>query len=64
MPNIDGQLKILSNGNIFTALDLSSGFLQIQLTEETKDKTVFLTKNKISRFERMPFGLCGVPGEF
>lgn len=64
MPDIDRQLSVLSEGNIFTALDLSNGFLQIPLSEEAKDKTAFVTEDETARFERMPFGLCGAPGEF
>lgn len=64
MPDIDCQLSVLSEGNIFTALDLSNGFLQIPLSEEAKDKTAFVTEDETARFERMPFGLCGAPGEF
>lgn len=38
MPDINRQLSVLSEGNIFTVLDISNGFLQIHLSEEAKDK--------------------------
>lgn len=64
MPDIDSQLSILSGGNIFTALDLSNGYLQIPLTKEAQDKTAFVTEEETAKFNRMPFGLCDAPGVF
>ena len=64
MPDIDGQLNILSGGNIFTALDLSNGYLQIPLTKEAQDKTAFVTELETAKFNRMPFDLSGAPGVF
>jgi len=49
MPDIDRQLSVLSEGNIFTALDLSNGFLQIPLFEEDKDKTAFVIEDETAR---------------
>jgi len=64
MSDIDHQLSVLSERNIFTALDLYNRFFQIPLFEEVKDKTAFVTENETARFERMPFGLCEAPEEF
>lgn len=64
MPDIDSQLSTLADGNIFTTLDLSNGFLQIPLSSEAKEKTVFVTEDTTAKFERMPFGLKGAPGTF
>jgi len=64
MSDIDHQLSVLSEGNIFTALDLYNRFFKIPLSEEAKDKTAFVTENETARFERKPFGLCEAPEEF
>lgn len=64
MPDIDSQLSTLADGNIFTTLDLSNGFLQIPLSPEAKEKTAFVTEDTMAKFERMPFGLKGAPGTF
>jgi len=64
MPDIDAQLGSLAHGFIFTTLDLSNGFLQMPLTDEAKDKTAFVIEETVVRFERMRFGLKGVPAVF
>lgn len=64
MPDVDSQLSELASGRIFTTLDLSNGFLQIPLSNKTKDKTVFVTEQTTAKFERMPFGLKGAPATF
>jgi len=63
MPDINGQLSTLTDGGIYTTMDLSNGFLQIPLSPEEKEKTVFITEDAVSKFERMPFGL-GAPAMF
>lgn len=55
MPDVDAQLSELADGRIFTTLDLSNGFLQIPLTDETKEKTAFVTEDTTAKFE-CPFG--------
>ena len=43
---------------------LASGYHQVQLEEEDKCKTAFITKYGLFEFDRMPFGLTGAPGTF
>lgn len=38
-------------------LDLAQGYLQMLLTEGSKEKTVFITEDKTGQFERVMFGL-------
>lgn len=64
MPDVDDQLNTLAEGNNFSTLDLSNGFLQIPLTPEAKEKTAFVTELETAKFERMPFGLKWAPGTF
>lgn len=64
MPDIDGQLSTLAGGKLFTTLDLSNGFLQIQLSPEAKEKSAFVTEETSAKFKRMPFGLKSAPGTF
>ena len=49
---------------LFSVLDMASGFLQIPLDEKTKHKTAFITRNGIYQFTRMPFGLKNAPMAF
>jgi len=49
---------------MFTVLDLASGYLQVPLTDQTKEKTAFVTPTERGQFERMVFGLANAPFEF
>jgi hypothetical protein len=57
VPLIEETLNSLKDSNFFTSLDLASGYWQIALDEETKEKTAFISKEGLFEFERMPFGL-------
>ena len=48
----------------FSTLDLQSGFWQISVSPEDKDKTAFVKKNPKYVFNRMPFGLRNGPSTF
>jgi hypothetical protein len=64
MPNIEDLLDRLCSCKSFSLLDLTSGFWQIPLTEEAKQKTAFSTLNNQYQFRVMPFGLCCAPQTF
>lgn len=64
LPLIDDQIDQLRNQKYFTTLDLYSGYYQIQLEEESKNKTAFVTCDGHYEFNRMPFGLTNAPSVF
>jgi hypothetical protein len=43
---------------------LASGYWQVELQEEDKEKTAFSTPYGLYEFNVMPFGLTGAPGLF
>ena len=60
-PRIDETLESLGGARYFSALDLASGYWQVELDEQDKEKTAFTTPRGHYEFEVMPFGLCATP---
>lgn len=53
-----------SGARWFTTMDLASGYNQVPVAEKDKVKTAFCTPFGLFEFNRLPFGLCNVPGTF
>ena len=64
LPRIDETIDALHGAKYFSTLDLASGYWQIELDEESKQKTAFTTEFGHFEFNRMPFGLQGAPSSF
>ena len=64
LPRIDETLDSLGGNQWFCTLDLQSGYWQIAMKEEDKEKTAFTSHIGLYQFELMPFGLCNAPATF
>lgn len=64
IPQITDILDQLGKSKYFTTLDLASGFHQIPMDPNDKEKTAFSTHQGHYHFNRMPFGLKGAPLTF
>lgn len=64
LPRIDDILDQLSHSKYFTTLDLASGYHQVLIHQDDKEKTAFSTPLGHLHFNRMPFGLKGGPATF
>lgn len=66
LPNIDDALDSLGTGKpkYFSTLDLASGYWQIGVEEESKNKTAFITQDGLYEFNVMPMGLSNAPATF
>jgi hypothetical protein len=64
LPRIDDQLDELGGHEYYTTLDLKSGYYQIQIDQNDRHKTAFITPDGHFEFNRMPFGLVNAPAVF
>ncbi|XP_030847917.1 uncharacterized protein LOC115926774 [Strongylocentrotus purpuratus] len=64
VPLIQEAIDCLNGNKWFSVIDLKSGFYQIPMREEDKEKTAFICPLGFYQFERMPQGVKGAPATF
>lgn len=64
LPRVEDQLDLLAGNILFTSLDLASGYYQIPVSKESRQKTAFVTPDGQFEYNRMPFGLVNAPSVF
>ncbi|GFX40081.1 hypothetical protein TNCV_4317171 [Trichonephila clavipes] len=64
LPRIDDTLDTLAGNTWFSTLDLKSGYWQVELHPDDKEKTAFTSGQGLWQFKVMPFGLCNAPATF
>lgn len=57
LPRIEDVLHAAKTTSYMSTLDLQSGYFQVSVAEEDRDKTSFITPSGTFRFKRMPMGL-------
>ena len=64
LPTISDLLDQLGGSKFFSTLDLASGYWQVKMHPESKQKTAFVTHEGLHEFCVMPFGLKNAPSVF
>ncbi|XP_020298020.1 uncharacterized protein LOC109862393, partial [Pseudomyrmex gracilis] len=64
LSRVDDLLDQLSGNEWFSTLDMKSGYWQLKIQPEDREKTAFSVGNGLWQFTVMPFGLCNAPATF
>lgn len=64
IPDINMTIQNLGRAKIFSTIDLESGYHQILIRKEDREKTGFSINHAKFHFKRMPFGLKNAPSIF
>ena len=61
IPTVDDILYQLNGSTVFSKLDLKWGFHQIELEQQSRTITTFITHKGLYRYKRLMFGICSAP---
>jgi len=64
LPLISDCLDALAGNTYMSTLDMASGYWQIEIRPEDREKTAFITRFGLFEHRRMSFGLCNAPSTF
>ena len=64
LPRIHDCLDTLSGNEWFSNIDMASGYYQVEVENEDRYLTAFITKYGLFEYVRMPFGLSNGPATF
>ena len=63
-PNAEDLSATLSGGKIFSKIDLSHAYQQVELDDNTQKYLTIYTHKGLYRYKRLPFGVCSAPAIF
>ena len=64
IPTLQEVLYDLNGATVFSKIDLKWGFHQIELEEDSRDITTFVTHRGLYRYRRLMFGITSAPEKY
>lgn len=64
LPRIDESLRVLGRSKYFSAMDLASGYWQVDISPEDQEKSALISIEGMFEPTQMPQGLCNAPATF
>jgi hypothetical protein len=64
LPFLDSILDTIVGHEMYPFMDGYSGYNQVKMVEENKEKISFISKQGAYAYNVMPFGLCNAPITF
>ncbi len=64
LPFLDSILDLVVKHEMYSFMDGYSGYNQVKMAKEDKDKTTFISEWGVYAYNVMPFGLCNAPITF
>ena len=64
IPHVKDALDSLRGARYFGTIDMLSGYWQLPMTQEARDRSAFCTRRGLFEFTRTPFGLVNAPASF
>ena len=64
IPSLSDLFNSIGGGKVFTKLDMSQAYAQLELDEESKLLTVINTQKGLFQYNRLCFGVSSAPGIF
>ncbi len=61
LPNMNDLIATFNGATVFSNIDLTMGYYQIELEKESRKYTAFTINNRQFQFIRLPFGLKNAP---
>ena len=64
LPRIADAMDALGGARYFCCMDMKSGFWQVPLDDDAKEKSAFINKCGFFQYKVMPFGMANAPATF